>query len=91
MRDEWAHPRTMWDLVMMPGSHCMSRLHVFVDMIVFLFGSMTLIGCVASLMFTAADPSTRKCPVAPASEEKAHWTAFSNLSVLKMVFAIESW
>ena len=60
-----------------------------VDMIMFPFGSMILIGCVTDHMFTAADSSTIKCLVAP-EYEKAHVTALSNLIVLKMVFAIES-
>ena len=49
---------------------------------------MILIRCVASCMFTAVNPLTRKCPVALESE-KTHLTAFSNLIVLKMVVAID--
>ena len=79
----------MWVSVMMPGSHGMSRLHVCVDMISFPFGRIIFIGCVASCMFTAADLSMRKCPVTLESE-KAHSTAFFNLIVLKMVFAVGS-
>ena len=90
MRDECTSPGTMWASVMMPDSHGMSRLHVCIDMIIFPFGStMILIGCVAGRMFTATDPSTRKCPVAPESEQ-AQLTAFFKLIVLKMVFTIGS-
>ena len=52
---------------MMPGSNGMPRLHVCVNMRVFLFGAMLLIRCVANRMFTAVDSSMRKCPVAPES------------------------
>ena len=60
-----------------------------VEMIIFLFGSMILIGYVVSRIFTAMDPLRRRCPVVQESE-KAHSIAFFKLSVLKMVFAIGS-
>ena len=89
MGDECVSPGTMWASVMMPESNGMSKLHVCVGMIFVPFGSMILIEYVASCMFTAVNPSTQKCPVAPESK-KANSTAFCNLIVLKMVCVIWS-
>ena len=79
-------PGTIWASVVMPGSHDMLRLHVCIDMMILPFVSMILTGYTASRMFTAVDPSTRKCPVVSESE-KAHSITFFDLIVLKMVFA----
>ena len=68
----------------------MSELHVCVDMITVLYSRTSLIGCRAGCMITAANTFVRGYHVAPESE-KAYPTAFSNLVVLKMVFAIGSY
>jgi len=65
----------------------MSRLHVCVDVIALPFGNIIFIGCVADRMFTAADPLTRKWPVAPESE-MAYFTAVDTSDLSKMVVAI---
>ena len=46
----------------------MSKLHVWVDLIVFPLGKVMVIGLFAGRMFVAGAFSTKKCPVAPESE-----------------------
>ena len=57
----------------------MSRLHVCVDLMLFPFGSVMVIGLVAGLMFTAGEPLIKKWPIAPESDS-AHFTALVSRS-----------
>ena len=68
MSDECVNPGTMCASVILDGSHGISRLHVCVELIILPFGSVICSGYLAFFMFTAGDPSTRKCAVAPESD-----------------------
>ena len=50
------------------GNHGIYRLQVCVDLIVFPFGSVILIGAVATFALVAGAPFIRKCAVAPESD-----------------------
>ena len=60
-----------------------------VDLMLFPFGSVMVIGLVAGLMFTAGEPLIKKWPVAPESD-RAHFTALVSRSWLNIVFACGS-
>ena len=74
----------------------MSRLQVWVELIVLPLGSLILIGLVAILLFTMCVPSTRKWPVAPESEN-AHsmflvtWTLSKILADNGNSFKLLAW
>lgn len=68
INDECANPGTMCASVITCGSHGMSRLHVWVDLIVFPFGSVIEMGFAATCLFTTGASSTKKWPVAPESD-----------------------
>ena len=68
MSDACASPGTMWASVILSGNHGMSRLHVWVDLIVLPLGSVMVIGFAAIFLLVTGAFSTRKCPVAPESE-----------------------
>ena len=65
MRDACARPGTICASVICSGSHGISRLHVWVDLMILPLGSVMAIGLVAGLMFTDGAPAIRKWPVAP--------------------------
>ena len=66
--DACASPGTMWASVISSGNQGMSRLHVWVDLMVLPLGSVMVIGFVAIALLVTGAFSTRKCPVAPESE-----------------------
>ena len=68
INDECANPGTMCASVITCGSYGMLRLHVWVDLIVFSFGSVIEMGFVATFLFTTGASSTKKWPVAPESD-----------------------
>lgn len=68
IKDECDSPGTMCASVTDDGNHGISRLQVWVDLIVFPFGSVILIGVVATCTLVAGAPSIRKCAVAPESD-----------------------
>ena len=67
-RDEWARPGMVYASVILLDSHGMSRLQVCVDLMVWLLGSVMVIGLVVHFRFATGAPSTKKCPIAPESE-----------------------
>ena len=79
-------PGTIWASVITPGSQGMSKLQVWVELIVLPLGSLILIGFVAILLFTTCAPSTRKWPVAPESEN-AHSMLLVTWTLSKMLAA----
>ena len=86
IRDAWARPGMMCASVMCSGSHSMSRLQVWVNFMIFLFGSVMAIGLAARVIFTVGTPAIKKCPVAP-EPEIAHLTALVTFCGSKIVFA----
>ena len=67
----------------------MSRLHVWVDRMVFPFGRVMVIGLLVGLMFTAAAPFIKKWLVAPESDS-AHATALVIHPLLNIISACGS-
>ena len=82
--DACASPGTMWASVISSGNQGMSRLHVWVDLMVLPLGSVMVIGFVAIALLVTGAFSTRKWPVAPESE-MACLTARTRRCGLKMV------
>ena len=64
-------------------SQGISKLHVCVDVMIFPFGIVMLIGLSATCKFVTGAPSTRKWPVAPESD-MAYSIAILSLSVLSI-------
>ena len=63
------------------GNHGMSRLHVWVDLIVFPFGNVMAMGLWAIILFVTGAFLTKKCPVAPKSEMACStWTVVGQSS-----------
>ena len=58
----------MWACVISLGIHGMSKLHVWVDLMVLPLGRVMVIGLLAGRMLVAGAFSTKKWPVAPESE-----------------------
>ena len=86
MRDACARSGTICASVMCLGSHGISRLQVWVNLVIFSFGRVVMIGLAAGIIFTAGVLVIKKYPVAPESEI-SHVTALATLSWLKTVFA----
>ena len=84
--DECVNPGTMCASVIASGSRGMSKLHVCIDHIHFLFGRVMRIGWSAMRLFFTGAPSTKKCPVAPESDT-ACCTALVICLELKIVCA----
>ena len=68
INDECASPGTMWVSVISCGSHVMSKLHVWVDLMVLPFGNVMVIGFLAIRLLVTGAFQTRKWPVAPNSK-----------------------
>ena len=68
INDKCASPGTMWASVISCGSHGMSRLHVWVDLMCLPFGNVMVIGLLAIRLFVTGTFSMRKWPVAPESD-----------------------
>eukprot|EP00956_Cyclotella_meneghiniana_P036079 scaffold121150_cov36-Cyclotella_meneghiniana.AAC.1 len=66
-KDECDRPGTMWASVIFCGSHGISRLHVWVDLMNDPSGSLILSGSLVGRLFFTAAPFTMKCAVAPES------------------------
>ena len=86
IKDECASPGTTWHSVIVVGNQGMSKLPVWVDLIIFPSGSLIAIGNCAIFLLTIGAPSTIKCPVAPESEI-AHSIARRMFVVFSMLFA----
>ena len=67
-RDEWERPSAICASVTVFGSHRMSKLHLFVDCIIFPLGSVILNGDDVNFLLTIGAPCNRKCSVAPESD-----------------------
>ena len=68
MRDEWESPGTICASVTVFGSHGMSKIHMYVDCIIFPLGSVIFNGYDVNFLLTTGAPCTRKFPVAPESD-----------------------